>query len=361
MPSLCKSGLAEVRDKLDYTPLHYAALYGSTDAVRLLLEAGADPNARNKTEATPLIYGAWNLERTRLLAEHHGDVNAKSRNGSTALSVALAVPGNEATVRYLIEKGAVVKPAAPDGHDYLMRAAAHQDTPVIRLLLDRGLDPHTADSDGDTALLNAFITCDGGAKARLLIAAGADVNAANTFAGRVKNGPIEATGETPLMSAAACGETSVVADLLKAGAKIDTTDKVRHMTALMRAIAIDRANPETVSLLVSSGANLDVADRNSETALDWARKFRNPAIVAVLEKAGAKQKGLPEAPVKPSDYKPTPREAVDRASALLATSSEAFFREGGGCVGAITSPSPDALMRRSKIRGSPPSLACAGF
>jgi ankyrin repeat protein len=40
------------------------------------------------------------------------------------------------------------------------------------------------------------------------------------------------------------------------------------MTALMRAVAMDGTNPETVSLLISSGANLDIADRFGETALD---------------------------------------------------------------------------------------------
>jgi ankyrin repeat protein len=55
LKSLAKTGIAEVRDRLDSTPLHYAALYGSTESVRILLEAGADPNARNRSQATPLM------------------------------------------------------------------------------------------------------------------------------------------------------------------------------------------------------------------------------------------------------------------------------------------------------------------
>jgi ankyrin repeat protein len=335
LKSLCKQGVAGVKDRLDYTPLHYAALYGSTESLRIVLEAGADVNARNSSQATPLLYAAYSLEKTRLLVEKGADVNAKADDGSTALWVASAVPGNENTVRYLVDKGAQPLSIRPNGVDYLMRAAQHHDVSGVQYLLDNKLDPHRVTPGGNA--LSDSLVCDGGAKAKLLIAAGSDVNAFNTNAGRVKNGPIEATGETPLMLAAACAESGTAAELLKAGANINALD-VRHMTALMRAVATDHANPETVSLLIARGADLNVADRNRETALDWARKFNNPAIVALLEKAGAKANGLAPAPVRPADYKPTPKEAIDRASALLAKSSETFFREGGGCVGCHHQP-----------------------
>ena len=64
-----KSGAASVRTSLGETPLHYAATYGSTESVRILLDRGADPNARNSAEATPLIYAGYSLEKTRLLVE----------------------------------------------------------------------------------------------------------------------------------------------------------------------------------------------------------------------------------------------------------------------------------------------------
>ncbi len=61
---------ANVPGKLKATPLHYAAIYGSPEAIRILLNAGADPKATNGSAATPLIYAAWNLEKTRLLVEN---------------------------------------------------------------------------------------------------------------------------------------------------------------------------------------------------------------------------------------------------------------------------------------------------
>jgi hypothetical protein len=76
-------------------------------------------------------------------------------------------------------------------------------------------------------------------------------------------------------------------------------------------------------------------------------------VVAALEKAGAKARGLADAPVKPADYHPTAREAIDRASALLVKSNEAFFRDGGGCVGCHHQPFGARAFAAVKAAGLP--------
>src|SRR5579859_3670811 len=82
------AGNPNVVSSLGEAPLHYAATFGSVDSVRVLLERGADPNARNRSGATPLISGAYNFEKARLLVEKGADVNAHSQNGVTPLMVA---------------------------------------------------------------------------------------------------------------------------------------------------------------------------------------------------------------------------------------------------------------------------------
>jgi ankyrin repeat protein len=144
LKALCRNGVNGVADRLDWTPLHYAALFGSTDAVRIILDAGGDPNARNKSQATPLMFAAYNFDKTRLLVEKRADVDAKASEGSTPLWVASGAPGNEKTVYYLVEKGADPKAIRPGGSDYLMRAAEYQQPQMVRFLLDKGLDPHVA-------------------------------------------------------------------------------------------------------------------------------------------------------------------------------------------------------------------------
>ena len=160
----------------------------------------------------------------------------------------------------------------------------------------------------------------------------------------MKNGPIDSFGLTPLMLAATLDDPAEISALIKAGAKLDTTDH-RHMTALMMAVATDRANLAIVQRLIDAGADLNVADRNGETALDWAQKYRNPAVLTALEKAGATCKGLPPAPRKPADYQPDAREAIARAVELLAKSSEEFFPRGRGMRGV-----PPSAVRRTCLR-----------
>src|SRR4051812_6185761 len=78
---------ANLENNLHSRPLHYAAIYGSADAVQILLEAGADPNARNQQEATPLIYAAWNFAKTQLLVDKGAQVNVAAKNGATPLMI----------------------------------------------------------------------------------------------------------------------------------------------------------------------------------------------------------------------------------------------------------------------------------
>ena len=67
------------------TPLMYAALYGDSASARLLLDAGADPNARNDAGATALMWAVDDLEMTRLLLDRKADPNVRSADGRSPL------------------------------------------------------------------------------------------------------------------------------------------------------------------------------------------------------------------------------------------------------------------------------------
>jgi ankyrin repeat protein len=327
-----------VRDRLDSTPLHYAALYGNTDSVRILLDRGADPKARNKSDATPLIYAAVNVDKTRLLVEKGADVNAQSTIGMTPLLVAVSVHGNIETVRYLLDKGADLKAVvALDGTDALQMAAEKGDVGMIRLLLKKGADPRRANLAGYTALLNSF-SVPNAEPVQVLIEAGSDVNVANTFSGMVKNGPIALVHLTPLELAVSEMDPSVTKALLKAGARPNEPDH-RKLTPLTIAVSTDGARMETIRQLIDAKADVNAKDLNGESVLDWALKYRNPEVLRVLQAEGAKPSVAPVVPQHPSGFMPgAPKDAVARSSALLAKSGDTFFSEGGGCVGCHHQP-----------------------
>jgi hypothetical protein len=96
------------------TPLMYAVLYGDTASARLLLDMGADANARNDAGATALLWAVDDPAMTRLLLERRADPNVQSLDGRTPLQVAAGGVNASEIVNALIEHGAK-KDTAPTG------------------------------------------------------------------------------------------------------------------------------------------------------------------------------------------------------------------------------------------------------
>src|SRR5882757_4050658 len=86
--------------------------------------------------ATPLIFGAYNLEKTKLLVAKGADVNAATDLGTRPLWVAASTHDNAGAVRHLIEHGADPKAVSRNGTDFLQRAAMFSEPEVVRFLLD---------------------------------------------------------------------------------------------------------------------------------------------------------------------------------------------------------------------------------
>jgi len=129
------------------TPLMYAALYGDLDSARELLKGGADPNVQNEAGATALMWATDSLEMVSLLVEHGADVNAKSRDSRTPLLIAAGRFGAGPVVKYLLDHGAnpsAHSPALFDAMTPLAEAAYVGDADAMKMLLARGADAKTA-------------------------------------------------------------------------------------------------------------------------------------------------------------------------------------------------------------------------
>ena len=95
-----------------WTPLHLAAFFGHRDLAALLLDRGADVNARSTSERfaksnTPLHAAAANkqVEVARLLVDRGADVNARDGHGFTPLALA-ANSKSDLLMLLLLEQGA---------------------------------------------------------------------------------------------------------------------------------------------------------------------------------------------------------------------------------------------------------------
>ncbi len=324
-----KADLA-VKDRRGATLLMHAAAFGSLDAMRLLLDAGADPNARSGIDATALIWAACDASKVRLLVERGADVNAVSKMGRTALVAAASCPGNLSAVKLLLSKGARLDAVAEDGSTAVLTAASTGDAAILRMLIEKGADAKARDKAGNTALQFAAANLDV-ASVRLLLAKGVHINAGNPDGGTVKNGKLQLTNLTPLIVAAPFATPEYLKLLLDAGAKVNDVDG-RGMTPLALAVATERQNPASIRMLLQAGADVNAKNLMGQTPLDWAVLIGNPAVIEMLNKAGAKP-GVPhQPPAPPAAEPPSAREAVARSMQLLQRVNAKYF-ENSGCAG----------------------------
>ena len=148
------------------TPLIVATKYCNASIVRLLLDAGADPEKRAKADGEAAVHaaasggvwrearglgdilllfkrqvgGARNISTLRELVHAGADVEATMSGGQSPLHVAAASDNAEA-IEVLIAAGARVDvrcpPGSPDGRTPLCVAAMYGKVRAVRILLDK--------------------------------------------------------------------------------------------------------------------------------------------------------------------------------------------------------------------------------
>jgi cytohesin len=199
-----------------------AAIDGNIEAVKQHLAAGADVDARDRQDKTPLQHAAYwgHKEIAELLIAKGADVNAKDKHGRTPLHFA-AWKGHKEIVEQLIAKGGDVNTKAEGGWTPLHYRGGGDDKDIVELL----------------------------------IAAGADVNA------KIED------GRTPLDRAEETNNKETADLLRKHGAKSGAEDSI-HIAAMV-------GNIVAVKKHLSDGANFNAKDNDGKTPLDWAEDVKN--------------------------------------------------------------------------------------
>jgi len=97
------------------TPLHVAAAHGSVRVARLLLLLGADVNARDVADVSPLhcaaagyAFAGGHPDMLRLLIDHGAEVASRAKGGAEPLLFA-CVAGNTRVIELLLNHGAVLE------------------------------------------------------------------------------------------------------------------------------------------------------------------------------------------------------------------------------------------------------------
>jgi ankyrin repeat protein len=290
----------ETHDELGFTPFQIAVKHGHLLAASLLLEAGADVNARdakgNTTlqlilqEQPPYISDRPSL---RWYARVHQDeqlkylypymVDSGYSSSSALLEATVFLLAYKADISGTNDAGKSVIELAtsdsamilPEGREKLLELLGkHGVSSVQNSLSER-------DAHGDTALHRAARGYDAEDAGRI-IAAGADVNATNNL------------GRTPLHAAVEkiYSRPGPLEELLKAGANVNAQDNEGLTPLHVLATADTSFRKEATRALLEAGANPNARDKHGRTPLllflsgKWPWNEAGDCTAALLE-AGA--------------------------------------------------------------------------
>jgi len=272
-----RGALVNVTNAAGATPLMRAA--DDFDKLRLLVDRGADVNPRSRMGNSALLLAARPInshQAVKLLLDHGADAKATNNWGATTL-MAAAAGGDAESARLLIQHGAnanalpIADPIAfvfNGGRSPLMWAAYRGDVPMIKTLIAGGADINSEGLFGTPLEQAAWNDCadtcefllEHGANPNqvshfdtytalhwaasterpdarivsLLLAHGANPN----MGGGESVDSFMSVEQTPLMLARRRGETPILAALLKAGATNETPDELPDAAPAVRSFPV---------------------------------------------------------------------------------------------------------------------------
>ncbi|KAK3899545.1 ankyrin repeat-containing domain protein [Staphylotrichum tortipilum] len=130
------------------TTILHAVDSHNNEAVRMLLNAGANPNPRvpeGLFRSSPLKAASFGglAEMVNLLLRFGAEIDAHNPEGQTALHAAV-IAHNVECARVLLESGATLEDAEHNGRTPLTLAIVHNSHEVLRLFVDRRYEHVTA-------------------------------------------------------------------------------------------------------------------------------------------------------------------------------------------------------------------------
>jgi ankyrin repeat protein len=282
-------------------------LYGDAASVRRLLKSGANPNLPNDAGATPLMWAVDDEEKVHLLLEGGADTNARSAEGRTALIIAAGRYGSSAVVQELLDHKANQSPSS-QGQSAVRAASLAGDEAVLRMLIARGEDAKSRSDAFRYATLSGCRACIG------LLMDSADQAALNQG----------------MVNSALQGDVATLRTTLERGAQAHAPDPAGDgESALILAAGSEFATVEAIRTLLDRGAPLDARSAQGETVLDVARRKGATPIVELLKKSGAPESKVTDSPRPKPRPATSVRAAAERSISPLQRADVAFFKRSG--------------------------------
>ena len=240
-------------DKDGLTALAWASKFGYIEIVKVLLDAGANIEAKGTREETALILAAraYEIETAKFLIAKGADITYLLKQYGAMITREekekrkQELMAKELKCKQLKQGGRKIVSIIMTKEEELREAAYNNNIAKVEELLEAGVNPDAQDKGGWTVLMRASnelfnaIRLNKIDKVKKLIEAGVDVNTKDE------------EGYTVLMCASYHGQVEIVKLLIEKGADINAQDEWGH-TAL--SIALDKEYTEIADLLKQHGA-----------------------------------------------------------------------------------------------------------
>ena len=245
------------------------------EVLQTLIDHGANVNATDKDCQTALVVASdkGNTDAINVLLTAGADPNIADANGNTCLHFTVHQGCNKEVVQMIIDHGAHVIIANKNGLTALMIACERGNIDVINILLEAGSDTDITDANGNTCLQCSVLQGCSIEVLQTIIDHGAQVNATN------KN------GQTALMMASDCGYLNGINMLLRAGADPNVINA--NGNTCLHFASCHGSSKEVLQTIIDHGVNVNATNKKGHTALMMASEFGHLDGIHVLLKAGA--------------------------------------------------------------------------
>lgn len=249
------------------TPLILALYKGKIDLIGKLLKSGADPNQSDIHGNSPLmicILAENGPEIVKLLLDAGANPNFQRKDGKTVMHLAYMLKNSE-IIDILLKSGA--KDLDPT-QKLIAVVQGNGDTKRIQELINAGADVNVKDSR-NTPLLHSAVENENFETVKLLIEASIDINSKDNM------------NLTALIYALISKQTDIAKYLIEYGADVNIKDD-EGKTPLHYAIIED--DIDIINLILKEGIDINSVDNEGKTPLHYAS---SPTVKNMLLKLGA--------------------------------------------------------------------------